>query len=155
MSFPTLSIPYRRIAIDAAGYLLILLGLASGWLPGPGGIPLILGGLGLLSINNAWAKRWREWLALNAGNLVKWMFPKHQVVQWMYDILAVVLLGLVMYLGYQHAAIWQISLATVLFILAIIIVGYNRDRASNLRVRFGKGNKKVIERTSEGRPESS
>ena len=150
MRLPNPSIPYRRIAIDAAGYLLILLGLASGWLPGPGGIPLILGGLGLLSINNHWAKRWREWLALNASNLVKWMFPKHQFVQAMYDVLAVVLLGLVIYLGHHRAALWQISLAIVLFVIAIVIVGYNRDRVSNLRVRFSKDNKRIIEPAKKG-----
>jgi len=40
----------KRIATDAAGYGLILLSLAVGWLPGPGGIPLLVAGLGLLSI---------------------------------------------------------------------------------------------------------
>jgi hypothetical protein len=123
----------KRIGTDFAGYFLILLGIASGWLPGPGGIPLILGGLGLLSINNAWAERGRDWLIAHAGDLVQWMFPKHRFVQALYDVLAVVLLGVVMYLGYNHAAIWQLSLATGLFFLTILIVGLNRDRYSRIK----------------------
>lgn len=47
---------YKRIAIDIAGFGLILLGLLTGWLPGPGGIPLILAGLGLLALNYTWAE---------------------------------------------------------------------------------------------------
>ena len=50
----------KRYALDAAGYLLILLALAIGWLPGPGGIPLVLIGLYLLSLNNPWAQRLRD-----------------------------------------------------------------------------------------------
>ena len=123
----------KRILTDIAGYFLVLLGIASGWLPGPGGIPLILGGLGLLSINNAWARRWREWLAAHAGDFLKWFFPKHHVVQDLYDLLAVVLLGVVAWLIYIHAAIWQLSLAIFLFCFAMLIVGMNRDRAGSIK----------------------
>jgi hypothetical protein len=49
--------PVKRIAVDVAGFGLILLGLLTGWLPGPGGIPLILAGLGVLSLNYEWARR--------------------------------------------------------------------------------------------------
>ncbi len=37
--------------------LLILLGLLTGWLPGPGGIPLTLAGLAVLASEFAWAHR--------------------------------------------------------------------------------------------------
>lgn len=47
---------YKRIAIDIGGFGLILLGLLTGWLPGPGGIPLILAGLALLALNYVWAE---------------------------------------------------------------------------------------------------
>lgn len=49
--------PIKRIAIDIGGFGLILLGILTGWLPGPGGIPLVLAGLGLLSLNYEWAER--------------------------------------------------------------------------------------------------
>ena len=46
-----------RAVIAAIGLLLILLGLATGWLPGPGGIPLILGGLAVWASEFHWAHR--------------------------------------------------------------------------------------------------
>ena len=47
---------YRGV-IAAVGLLLVLLGLATGWLPGPGGIPLILGGLAVWASEFHWAHR--------------------------------------------------------------------------------------------------
>jgi hypothetical protein len=47
----------KRIGIDIGGFGLILLGLLTGWLPGPGGIPLVLAGLALLSLNYEWAEK--------------------------------------------------------------------------------------------------
>ena len=46
-----------RAVIAAIGLLLVLLGLATGWLPGPGGIPLILGGLAVWASEFHWAHR--------------------------------------------------------------------------------------------------
>ena len=47
---------YRGV-VAAVGLLLILLGLATGWLPGPGGIPLVLGGLAVWASEFRWAHR--------------------------------------------------------------------------------------------------
>jgi hypothetical protein len=46
-----------RCVVAAVGLLLILLGLATGWLPGPGGIPLVLGGLAVWASEFGWAHR--------------------------------------------------------------------------------------------------
>lgn len=46
---------YQRIAIDVAGFSLMIIAPFLGWLPGPGGIPLFLAGLGLVSLNHEWA----------------------------------------------------------------------------------------------------
>jgi hypothetical protein len=48
---------YKRVAIDIAGFGLMILAFLTGWLPGPGGIPLFLVGLGILSLNYEWAER--------------------------------------------------------------------------------------------------
>lgn len=47
---------YQRIAIDVAGFGLMIISPFLGWLPGPGGIPLFLAGLGLVSLNHEWAE---------------------------------------------------------------------------------------------------
>jgi hypothetical protein len=126
---------FKRIATDIAGYFLILLGIAGGWLPGPGGIPLVLAGLGLLSINNEWAKNIREWLLRNSGKAAKVLFPNNPVVQILYDIAVILLLALTGVLAWRHAAIWQISLAIFAFFFALLIALLNRDRLQRLKAR--------------------
>lgn len=123
----------KRIAIDTAGYLLIIAAALTGWLPGPGGIPLFIAGLGLLSINNEWARRLRDYLLQHGGKLVKVIFPANPIVQWLYDIVVVLLWVLVVILAEQHAALWQISLAIALFFLSVAIALLNRDRMQRLR----------------------
>jgi len=126
----------KRILTDAAGYGLIILGIAFGWLPGPGGIPLVLAGLGLLSINNAWARRLRDLLLRHGGTLVKILFPPVRWVQVAYDLGVILLLTLVAVLIWRHAALWQVSLSIVLFFIAILIASLNRDRYNRLKARL-------------------
>jgi hypothetical protein len=125
----------KRIATDAAGYLLLIAAALTGWLPGPGGIPLALAGLGLLSINNEWARRVRTYLLDHGGRVVQVLFPKNPFFEWLYDILVLVVLALVTYLAFKHAAIWQISLATGLFFAALAIALLNRDRYNRIKSR--------------------
>ncbi len=128
----------KRIAIDIAGYVLILAAVATGWLPGPGGIPLALAGLALLSINNDWARRLRKYLLENGGKLVVILFPRNKFFEWLYDILVVLLLALTTVLGYRHAALWQISIAIAAFFFALFIALMNRDRLHSIKHRKHK-----------------
>lgn len=118
---------------DAAGYFLIFAGVATGWLPGPGGIPLIVAGLGLLSINNAWAKSLRMWVIRNGGKAIEVLFPKWPWVEWGYDILALLLLCVTFLLELRHASIWEMSLGVTAFFVALFIALTNRDRLQRLR----------------------
>ncbi len=118
----------RRILTDAAGYGLIILGATIGWLPGPGGIPLIVAGLGLLSINNVWAERLRAYLFAHGGKFVQILFPNNPLAQWLYDLLVLGLLIGVTVLAYRHDALWQISVATAGFFIALAIAFFNRGR---------------------------
>ncbi|MFZ1248774.1 MAG: PGPGW domain-containing protein [Candidatus Saccharimonadales bacterium] len=128
----------RRIATDIAGYCLLLLALLTGWLPGPGGIPLALAGLGLLSIHNKWAMDLREYLLKHGGKVVHFFFPKHPIAQWAYDIVAVALFIVAAYLGWKHAAIWQVSVAASAFFAAVFISLMNRERLETYRKRTKK-----------------
>ncbi len=111
---------------------------ATGWLPGPGGIPLALGGLGLLSIHNRWAKDLREYLLANGGKVVDLIFPKNQIAQWAYDVVAITLFIVSAYLGWRHAAIWQVSLAASAFFTATFISLMNRERLARLKQKRKK-----------------
>ncbi len=124
---------FKRIATDAAGWLLILAAIATGWLPGPGGIPLALAGLGLLSINNEWAQRLRQYLLDNGGKIVQILFPRVAWVEWAYDLTALLLFALCIFLELQHAALWQISLGVAAFFFAGFIALMNRQRLHRVR----------------------
>ncbi len=82
----------KRLAVDIAGFLLILAGVLFGWIPGPGGIPLIIAGLSLLSINHRWAKRWLDRAKTGGLNITNRIFVDHPVVKWILDILGVCLI---------------------------------------------------------------
>ena len=123
----------KRIITDAAGYLLILAGCATGWLPGPGGIPLIVAGLGVLSINNHWARRIRVWVVENGSRVIEILFPRWPWLEWAYDIVALLLLVVAFLLEYRHENIWQMGLGVSAFFIAVLIILSNRDRLKRLR----------------------
>jgi len=128
----------NRILVDGAGYALIIAAGLTGWIPGPGGIPLAVAGLGLLSIHNQWAKSLREWVLENGGKVLPILFPKHPVAQWAYDLVAVALYAVAAYLGWRHAAWWQVSLAVSAFFLATFVALMNRERLQSLKNRRRK-----------------
>ena len=56
-----------RIGVGIVGGLLLILAPLTGWLPGPGGIPLFIAGLAVLASEFEWAQvlmRVKEWAAL-------------------------------------------------------------------------------------------
>jgi hypothetical protein len=50
----------RKPLVLVIGSLFILAAAATGWLPGPGGIPLFLIGVAILATEFAWAERLRD-----------------------------------------------------------------------------------------------
>lgn len=126
----------KRILTDLAGYGLIVLGTLLSPVPGPGGLPLILAGLSILSIHNQWAKQLREYLLHHGGKLVQILFPKHRVVVIIYDIITVLLFVAVAYLSWRHAAAWQISLAVFLFFIGLLVASMNRGRWQRIKLKL-------------------
>lgn len=125
----------KRIAVDAAGYLLLIAALLTGWLPGPGGVPLAVAGLGLLSINNAWAKRLRLWVVDHSGKAAEVLFPKNPWAEWGYDALAVLLFILTVWLETRHASFFQMGLGVSAFCIALLVAITNRDRLKRIRAK--------------------
>ncbi len=125
----------NRILVDCVGYFLIVASAATGWLPGPGGLPLFVAGLSLLSIHNKWAQDLREYVLKNGGKFVKVLFPKHPLAQWTYDLVALALFAIAAYLGWKHAVWWQVSLAASAFFAATFISLMNRERLESLKRR--------------------
>lgn len=72
-----------RIAVGVVGILLVLLGAATGWLPGPGGIPLVLAGLAVLASEFVWAQRLLLWAKERLQDGHAWLQRQPRWVSWM------------------------------------------------------------------------
>jgi len=118
----------KRVGIDAAGYGLIILGLALGWLPGPGGIPLILGGLGLLSIHNRWARRILQYIKINGLKFMQYIFPENPWIKALHDIAAVCLVIFAVVILQAKITYVTVAIAIALVALGIVDFLYNRKR---------------------------
>ncbi len=61
------------------GLLFVIASGLTGWLPGPGGIPLFLIGIAILATEFAWAKRVRDWV-IDKVQYGGRLFRRHKVV---------------------------------------------------------------------------
>ena len=129
--------------IDFSGYFLVLLSPFVGLLPGPGGIALFLGGLGLLSLNNRWARQLREYAVRHGGRMIEILFPRNTTIEWLYDTLVVTLLALASVLVWRRSAVWQLSLAIAGYFAALFVALMNRDRAGVVKRRRKNAIKKT------------
>ncbi len=122
----------KIIATDFIGVLLIICSALLGWLPGPGGIPLLLGGLSLLASNHKWARNLLNKLKNNGGKLFKTLFndnPKLKILYDVFSVLLVIIAGLIF--GLTRKDFWQ-GFALVLILLAVSVFISNRERHKSL-----------------------
>ena len=83
----------KAILIDILGFGLIIVAIPIGWLPGPGGIPLIIIGLSLLANNHEWAERLMNRLKSEVGKASQRVTEADPVTKWTIDILSVVFIA--------------------------------------------------------------
>lgn len=79
---------------DAAGVGLLILVPILGPIPGPGGIPLLVAGLGLLGKNHAWARKWMYYVKKHSDSVREIIFPEIKWIQWAWDFVALIVMGL-------------------------------------------------------------
>ena len=118
-----------RWGINCLGFGLLVLGIIVAPIPGPGGTPLILGGLGILSINNHWAYRLRCYLLNSHKSISTIIFPANPWARFAWDLAGAVAFGLGLSILVNLEAIWTRIIATVLLSIAISIWGSNHRRA--------------------------
>ena len=82
----------KIILTDTAGVLCLLLVPFLGPLPGPGGIPLLITGFGLLAVNHDWADGAVHYVKQHSESLQRVIFPDVTWVKWSWDIFSVFLL---------------------------------------------------------------
>lgn len=126
-----ISIP-KKIGIDILGVALVICSILFGWLPGPGGIPLLLAGLSLLATNHEWARKLLNYVKVNGVKIIDLVFRDHPLLALFFDILAISLLIISgIYLGRATGNLWQ-GLAIILIIAGVSILLLNKKRIYKL-----------------------
>ncbi len=128
----------KIIVFDTLATLCFIGVILFGWLPGPGGIPLFLLGLGLLAVNHDWAERWLETAKHKGVTIKKWLFPDIQWIRHTYDVISFLLIiagGAILY-SYDNRFIE--GGAVILVCGGLFLFLLNRDRINKLSDIFKK-----------------
>lgn len=118
----------KLVVLDTVGGIFLVAALLTGWLPGPGGIPLFLIGLSIISVNHESARRFKEWISKNSDRFLSFFFPHIWWVEWLYDTMLVLLLcgvGALIWLCHHP---YRLTFATFLLGASLVITIGNRSR---------------------------
>lgn len=116
----------QLVVLDTLAVICMLLALATGWLPGPGGIPLFIIGLSLLAVNHEWAERYIDLLKEYADKISDLIFiPRLRVF---FDILAGILLVTGTTLLVRQSALWMLSGGAFCLGMSLVTFFGNRNR---------------------------
>jgi uncharacterized membrane protein len=125
----------RLILTDLAGIGLIILALLTGWIPGPGGIPLFVAGLGLLAINHAWARRILQQFKAHGLRLAELFFREHPVLMVVYDVVALLLVATGALVILSAHGFWKTAAILLITIGLGLFLG-NRQRLRKITAYF-------------------
>lgn len=122
----------KRFGYDIAGYACLIVAIPIGALPGPGGVPVFIAGLGLLSVHNPWAKSLLGYVKRHSESFRSILFPNSKRIQLLWDMAGGILLITAILVAYLHD-VWQIRvLSTSFATLSVIILLSNRSRIEAL-----------------------
>jgi hypothetical protein len=128
----------KRIGVDILGYLLIIAAGLTGWIPGPGGIPLLILGLSLLATNHEWARRWLEVAQKQGVNISNKLFGQSPKMRWAVDLASVTLIAIaVVILQYFARSPAKVAAISLILASSFLLLG-NRERFASLKHRLQK-----------------
>lgn len=131
----------KRIGIDIAGFSMIIASPFLGWLPGPGGIPLFLAGLGVLSLNYEWPERILKDFDTRRKELTEKYLVKNRTVSIILDLIGIGLIAGAVYLLTQQDSLVLRGLGVGMTTLSLILILSNQRRIDRLMAKL-KRNKK-------------
>lgn len=124
--------PWKRLAIDLAGFGLLASALLFSWVPGPGGIPLLIAALSVLAINHEWARRWRNRARDGGLSLTNKVFINHPIAKWALDIIGGGLIALAVIILNTYTGSLYTSLAIAAGFMGVGLFLGNRQRLQRL-----------------------
>jgi hypothetical protein len=122
----------KALLVDILGFTLILVAIPIGWLPGPGGIPLIILGLSLLATNHEWAERIMNRLKAEVSSASKRVTEASPVTKWSIDILGIIFISAAVLLLTQFTRSITTTAAISLCIGATLLLITNQNRYKRL-----------------------
>ncbi len=127
---------FKIIIFDTLAIIFMIVALLTGWLPGPGGIPLFIVGLTLFAINHEWAEKYVNLLREYADKLGDLIFRPR--LRLFFDLLAPTLLvwGFYILVDVRYNSI-RLSGITLMGLGIIIFFG-NRNRWSKFKKQITK-----------------
>ena len=102
--FRRMPTPVRKVLIAILGVGLMLTAMALGPLPGPGGIPLFLGGIAVLATEFHWAHRLWSFFRHLFDHYLAW--PRWQRYLFWVVVIIVAWLGVWVWLGWSGVPTW-------------------------------------------------
>lgn len=127
---------FKIIIFDTLAIIFMIVALLTGWLPGPGGIPLFIVGLTLFAVNHEWAEKYVNLLREYADKLGDLIFRPR--LRLFFDLLAPTLLvwGFYILVDVRYNSI-RLSGITLMGLGIIIFFG-NRNRWSKFKKQITK-----------------
>lgn len=118
----------KAILVDILGVLCIIAAPLLGWLPGPGGIPLLILGLSLLATNHEWAERVMNRVKEETSKATKRVSEADPVTKWTIDIMGILFIAVAVLLVTQFTRSITITAAISLTIAAVVLLATNQNR---------------------------
>jgi len=124
----------QLIVLDTLAVICMIAAILTGWLPGPGGIPLFIVGLSLLAVNHEWARKYIDMLRDYADRLGDLIFlPKLRLF---FDILAPALIVTGIILVVYNTSLLMLSAGIFGIALGLLLILGNRDRWKRIKQKF-------------------
>ena len=132
----------QRLAIDILGVLAIIAAAITSPIPGPGGIPLLILGLGLLATNHEWAENILISVKKHGMNLGDKVFSDKPIVKITLDIASIVLIAAaVLLVTHATRSILKTAAISLVFLGLLLFFG-NRKRGQALKNSLFKHKRK-------------
>lgn len=131
----------KALLVDILGFTLILAAIPLGWLPGPGGIPLIILGLSLLATNHEWAERWLDRVKQQASKAADKVANTDPTTKWAIDIFSVLLIAGAVLLVTQVTRSVATTAAISLLIVGTTMLLTNQNRYKKAWEKFKRKHK--------------
>ncbi len=126
----------KTIFFDTLALLCLLGFIPVSFIPGPGGLPLLIAGLALLGINHEWARRWLETTKHKGVTFKKYLFPNNAWVKAFYDLCTILLVSGGIYVAFLNFNRYFRGVGAMMFCIGLTIFFFNRDRLDTFSQRY-------------------